>query len=56
MMRGYCNNQEIYKKKFVGRWYLTGDKGSLTMKGISGSLAGMMISLIPVVTWLVLSR
>ena len=33
MMRGYCNNQEIYKKKFVGRWYLTGDKGSIDNEG-----------------------
>ena len=33
MMRGYCNNQEIYKKKFVGRWYLTGDKGFIDNEG-----------------------
>lgn len=33
MMRGYCNNQEIYKKKFVGRWYLSGDKGTIDNEG-----------------------
>lgn len=33
MMRGYWNNEEIYKKKFVGRWYLSGDKGTIDNEG-----------------------
>lgn len=33
MMRGYWNNKDIYKKKFVGGWYLTGDKGSIDNEG-----------------------
>lgn len=33
MMRGYWNSEEIYKKKFVGRWYLSGDKGTIDNEG-----------------------
>lgn len=33
MMRGYWNNEEIYKKKFVNGWYLTGDRGSFDNDG-----------------------
>lgn len=29
MMRGYWNNDETYKKKFINGWYLTGDRGSI---------------------------
>lgn len=33
MMRGYWNNEETYKKKFINGWYLTGDRGSIDNEG-----------------------
>ena len=33
MMRGYWNNEETYKRKFVNGWYLTGDKASIDIEG-----------------------
>jgi len=33
MMRGYWNNEETYKKKFVNGWYLSGDRSSIDSDG-----------------------
>ena len=33
MMRGFWNNEEAYKKKFVNGWYLPGDRSTLDMDG-----------------------
>jgi acetyl-CoA synthetase len=33
MMRGYWNNHEKYREKFVNGWYLTGDKASIDNEG-----------------------
>jgi acetyl-CoA synthetase len=33
MMRGYWNNEETYRKKFVNGWYITGDKGYIDSEG-----------------------
>lgn len=33
IMRGYWNNEEEYKKKFINGWYLTGDRGTIDNEG-----------------------
>ncbi len=33
MMRGFWNNEDAYKKKFVNGWYLPGDRSTLDMDG-----------------------
>jgi acetyl-CoA synthetase len=33
MMRTYWNNEEAYKKKFRGNWYLTGDRAKIDKDG-----------------------
>lgn len=33
MMRGYWNNEEKYREKFVNGWYLTGDRASIDNEG-----------------------
>jgi acetyl-CoA synthetase len=33
MLRGYWNNEEVYKKKFANGWYLCGDRASIDEEG-----------------------
>ena len=33
MMRGYWNNEEKYREKFVNGWYLSGDRSSIDIEG-----------------------
>jgi acetyl-CoA synthetase len=33
LMRSYWNNHDVYNKKFVNGWYLTGDKASIDNEG-----------------------